>query len=121
MAATRPILKRIANEWTVPILGVPCPQPPARFNDLKRRLDGVTRKALPDVAAEPRVAPVAGWSGGTSRAIAFEIGATPIRFECPSLLAGWRIHTTQSNIKPLKSKELSVIPAKDFVKKSVTR
>ena len=40
VAATQPILEQIANEWAVPILGVPC-TPPARFNDLKRRLDGI--------------------------------------------------------------------------------
>ena len=47
VAATRPILNEIANKWTVLILSVLCSQP-ARFNDLKRRLDGVTHKALAD-------------------------------------------------------------------------
>ena len=45
VAATRPILETIANKWTVLILSVLCTQP-ARFNDLKRRLDGITHKAL---------------------------------------------------------------------------
>ncbi len=45
VAATRPILDHIANRWTVLILSVLCTQP-ARFNDLKRRLDGITHKAL---------------------------------------------------------------------------
>ena len=45
VAATRPILEHIANKWTVLILSVLCAQP-ARFNDLKRRLDGITHKAL---------------------------------------------------------------------------
>lgn len=45
VAATRPILDHIANKWTVLILSVLCTQP-ARFNDLKRRLDGITHKAL---------------------------------------------------------------------------
>lgn len=44
---TRPILEHIANKWTVLILSVLCTQP-ARFNDLKRRLDGITHKALAD-------------------------------------------------------------------------
>jgi DNA-binding HxlR family transcriptional regulator len=43
--ATRPILEHIANKWTVLILSVLCSQP-ARFNELKRRLDGITHKAL---------------------------------------------------------------------------
>ena len=47
VAATRPILDHIANKWTVLILSVLCTQP-ARFNDLKRRLDGITHKALAD-------------------------------------------------------------------------
>jgi len=44
---TRPILEQIANKWTVLILSVLCTRP-ARFNDLKRRLDGITHKALSD-------------------------------------------------------------------------
>jgi DNA-binding HxlR family transcriptional regulator len=47
VAATRPILEHIANKWTVLILSVLCTKP-ARFNDLKRRLDGITHKALAD-------------------------------------------------------------------------
>lgn len=47
VTATRPILDQIANKWTVLILSVLCTQP-ARFNDLKRRLDGITHKALSD-------------------------------------------------------------------------
>jgi DNA-binding HxlR family transcriptional regulator len=45
VTATRPILDHIANKWTVLILSVLCTEP-ARFNDLKRRLDGITHKAL---------------------------------------------------------------------------
>lgn len=47
VSATRPILEQIANKWAVLILSVLCTQP-ARFNDLKRRLDGITHKALSD-------------------------------------------------------------------------
>ena len=43
--ATRPILDQIADKWSVMILGVICTQP-ARFNAIKRRLGGVTHKAL---------------------------------------------------------------------------
>ncbi|WP_147197762.1 helix-turn-helix domain-containing protein [Pantoea sp. MBD-2R] len=45
VTVTRPILEHIANKWTVLILNVLCMQP-VRFNDLKRRLDGITHKAL---------------------------------------------------------------------------
>lgn len=47
MARVRPVLDRIADKWTIMILCVLCPQP-ARFNAIKRRLDGITHKALAD-------------------------------------------------------------------------
>jgi DNA-binding HxlR family transcriptional regulator len=45
VGATRPILEQIANKWTLLILVVLCEQP-SRFNGIKRRLDGITHKAL---------------------------------------------------------------------------
>ncbi|HCV77356.1 winged helix-turn-helix transcriptional regulator [Pseudomonas oryzihabitans] len=45
VSATRPILEHIGNKWAVLILSVLCTQP-ARFNDLKRRLQGITHKSL---------------------------------------------------------------------------
>ena len=47
MARVRPVLDKIADKWTILILTVLCPQP-ARFNAIKRRLDGITHKALAD-------------------------------------------------------------------------
>lgn len=47
MASVRPVLDRIANKWTIMILTVLCPKP-SRFNEIKRRLDGITHKALAD-------------------------------------------------------------------------
>src|ERR1051325_1772144 len=47
MAQVRPVLDKIADKWTILILTVLCPQP-ARFNEIKRRLDGITHKALAD-------------------------------------------------------------------------
>lgn len=47
VGATRPILDQIANKWTLLILVVLCEQP-SRFNGIKRRLDGITHKALSD-------------------------------------------------------------------------
>ncbi|WP_182085076.1 helix-turn-helix domain-containing protein [Aureimonas sp. ME7] len=47
MAHIRPVLDRIADKWTILILTVVCPKP-ARFNEIKRRLDGITHKALAD-------------------------------------------------------------------------
>jgi DNA-binding HxlR family transcriptional regulator len=43
--ATRPILDEIANKWSIMILSVLCARP-TRFNMLRRRLEGVTQKAL---------------------------------------------------------------------------
>jgi DNA-binding HxlR family transcriptional regulator len=43
----RATLEHITNKWSVLILTVLCPRP-ARFNELMRRLDGITHKALAD-------------------------------------------------------------------------
>ncbi|VXD00370.1 winged helix-turn-helix transcriptional regulator [Sphingomonas sp. 8AM] len=43
----RPVLDKIADKWTIMILTVLCPKP-ARFNEIKRRLDGITHKSLAD-------------------------------------------------------------------------
>ena len=43
----RPVLDKITDKWTIMILTVLCPQP-ARFNEIRRRLDGITHKALAD-------------------------------------------------------------------------
>jgi DNA-binding HxlR family transcriptional regulator len=47
MGRVRPVLDKIADKWTVMILTVICPKP-SRFNEIKRRLDGITHKALAD-------------------------------------------------------------------------
>jgi DNA-binding HxlR family transcriptional regulator len=41
----RHVLGQIADKWSVLILTVVCIEP-CRFNELKRRLDGITHKAL---------------------------------------------------------------------------
>lgn len=47
MARVRPVLDKIADKWTIMILTVLCPKP-SRFNEIKRRLGGITHKALAD-------------------------------------------------------------------------
>ena len=47
MAKVRPVLEKIADKWSIMILTVLCPRP-ARFNEIRRRLDGITHKALAD-------------------------------------------------------------------------
>lgn len=44
---SRVVLEHIANKWSVLILTVLCPQP-ARFNEIMRRLNGITHKSLSD-------------------------------------------------------------------------
>ena len=47
MPRVRPVLDKITDKWAVMILTVLCPKP-ARFNEIKRRLEGITHKALAD-------------------------------------------------------------------------
>ena len=47
MGRVRPVLDKIADKWTIMILTVICPKP-SRFNEIRRRLDGITHKALAD-------------------------------------------------------------------------
>jgi DNA-binding HxlR family transcriptional regulator len=47
MAQVRPVLDKIADKWTILILIAICPKP-ARFNEIRRRLNGITHKALAD-------------------------------------------------------------------------
>ncbi|AUH01098.1 transcriptional regulator [Prodigiosinella confusarubida] len=42
---TRFLLDQIADKWSVLVLNVLC-ENPLRFNEIKRRLDGITQKAL---------------------------------------------------------------------------
>ena len=42
---SRPILDQIADKWSMLILAALCAQP-LRFNAIKRRLEGITQKAL---------------------------------------------------------------------------
>lgn len=44
---TRPVLEHITNKWSILILTVLCSKP-SRFNEIRRRLDGITHKALAD-------------------------------------------------------------------------
>ncbi|MBN9021288.1 MAG: helix-turn-helix transcriptional regulator [Rhizobiales bacterium] len=41
----RPVLEQIAHKWSILILAFLCTEP-KRFNELRRRLDGITQKAL---------------------------------------------------------------------------
>lgn len=43
----RPVLEQVAHKWSILVLTFLCEEP-KRFNALKRRLDGITQKALTD-------------------------------------------------------------------------
>lgn len=43
----RPVLEQVGNKWSILILSVLCTKP-CRFNEIMRRLDGITHKALAD-------------------------------------------------------------------------
>lgn len=47
ITGVRPVLEQIAHKWSILILTFLCDEP-KRFNALKRRLDGITQKALTD-------------------------------------------------------------------------
>ncbi|MBP7335297.1 helix-turn-helix domain-containing protein [Niveispirillum sp.] len=45
LPGVRPVLEQIAHKWSILVLAFLCEEP-KRFNALKRRMDGVTQKAL---------------------------------------------------------------------------
>ena len=45
LPAIRPILDQVSNKWSILVLTFIC-EKPQRFNVIKRRLDGITQKAL---------------------------------------------------------------------------
>jgi DNA-binding HxlR family transcriptional regulator len=45
LPVVRPVLEQVAHKWSILVLTFLCEEP-KRFNALKRRLDGVTQKAL---------------------------------------------------------------------------
>ena len=45
LPAIRPVLDQISNKWSILVLTFIC-EKPQRFNAIKRRLDGITQKAL---------------------------------------------------------------------------
>lgn len=45
LPGVRPVLEQVAHKWTILILTFLCEEP-KRFNALKRRLDGISQKAL---------------------------------------------------------------------------
>lgn len=75
--ATRPVLEQIANKWSVLILTVVCTEP-SRFNALKRRLGGITHKALTEALRRLERNGLVARRVITSSPIAVEYSITPL-------------------------------------------
>jgi DNA-binding HxlR family transcriptional regulator len=45
LPGVRPVLEQVAHKWSILVLTFLCEEP-KRFNELKRRMEGVTQKAL---------------------------------------------------------------------------
>ncbi|MDH0748835.1 helix-turn-helix transcriptional regulator [Pseudomonas sp. GD03842] len=75
--ATRPVLDQIANKWSVLILTVICTRP-SRFNAIKRRLGGITHKALTEALRRLERNGLVTRTVITSSPIAVEYAITPL-------------------------------------------
>ncbi|XBS69649.1 helix-turn-helix domain-containing protein [Acerihabitans sp. KWT182] len=102
--ATRPILDQIANKWSVLILTVICPQP-ARFNAIKRRLEGISHKALTEALRRLERNGLVSRRVITSSPIAVEYAITPLGHTLQEPFAAlyqWAAHH-QSDIEQAQS------------------
>lgn len=93
VCATRPILDQIANKWSVLILTVICVEP-VRFNELQRRLEGITQKALTENLRRLERSGLVNRCVIASSPIAVEYSLTPLGRTLQSPFAaiyGWAI------------------------------
>jgi DNA-binding HxlR family transcriptional regulator len=98
--STRPILDQIANKWSVLILTFLCAEP-ARFNAIKRRLDGITHKALTEALRRLERNGLVSRRVITSSPIAVEYSLTALGHSLQepfTALYGWAAHH-QSDIE----------------------
>lgn len=92
--ATRPVLDQIANKWSVLILTVICTQP-SRFNAIKRRLGGITHKALTEALRRLERNGLVTRRVITSSPIAVEYSITPLGCSLQEPFAAlfeWAVH-----------------------------
>ncbi|MDB5503543.1 MAG: hypothetical protein JWR89_3445, partial [Tardiphaga sp.] len=73
----RHVLDLIADKWSVLILGVLFDEP-TRFNALKRRLGGITQKALVDALRRLERSGIVGRRVLTGSPVAVEYSVTPL-------------------------------------------
>jgi DNA-binding HxlR family transcriptional regulator len=77
LPGVRPVLEQVAHKWTILILTFLCEEP-KRFNALKRRLDGITQKALTEALRRLQRNGLVQRTVTTSSPIAVEYAITPL-------------------------------------------
>ncbi|MCT8267816.1 helix-turn-helix transcriptional regulator [Afifella sp. JA880] len=77
LPGVRPVLEQVAQKWTILILTFLCEEP-KRFNALKRRLDGISQKALTDALRRLERNGLVQRTVTTSSPIAVEYSVTPL-------------------------------------------
>lgn len=77
LPSVRPVLEQIADKWSVLILAFLCEEP-KRFNALKRRLHGITQKALTQALRRLERNGLIARTVTTTSPIAVEYSITPL-------------------------------------------
>ncbi|MBR0556955.1 helix-turn-helix transcriptional regulator [Ciceribacter sp. L1K23] len=77
LPSVRPVLEQIAHKWSILILTFLC-QEPKRFNALKRRMDGITQKALTEALRRLERNGLIERTVTTTSPIAVEYSITPL-------------------------------------------
>lgn len=91
ISIVRPVLEQITHKWSILILILLCDKP-QRFNALKRRLDGVTQKALTETLRRLENNGLVDRSVTTTSPISVTYSITPLgrTLQAPYLsLVGW--------------------------------
>jgi DNA-binding HxlR family transcriptional regulator len=93
LPGVRPVLEQIAHKWAILILAFLCDEP-KRFNALRRRLDGITQKALTEALRKLERNGLVQRRVTVSSPIAVEYSITPLgrTLQEPLLaLYGWAV------------------------------
>lgn len=77
LPVVRPVLEQIAHKWSILVLTFLCEEP-KRFNALKRRMDGVTQKALTETLRRLERNGLVDRNVSTSPPIAVTYSITPL-------------------------------------------
>lgn len=76
LPSARPVLEQIAHKWSILVLTFLCEEP-KRFNALKRRLDGISQKALTETLRRLERNGLIARTVTTTSPIAVEYSITP--------------------------------------------